>query len=85
MPAFAACTKARVVALVSGDGTKAQTVAAQYGISPDAVHDYAALDRLGPEVQAVYIVTPNGLHLEHVRAAAHGKKHVLCEKPMART
>ena len=85
LPAFAACTKARVVALVSGDRTKAQTVAAQYGISPDAVHDYAALDRLGPEVQAVYIVTPNGLHLEHVRAAAHGKKHVLCEKPMART
>lgn len=85
LPAFATCTKARAVALVSGDPEKARTVASQYGIAADALHDYAALDRLGPGVDAVYVVTPNGLHRAHVEAAARGKKHVLCEKPMANT
>lgn len=31
---------------------------------------------------AVYIATPNALHLDHVRAAAELDKDVLCEKPM---
>lgn len=31
---------------------------------------------------AVYICTPNALHLDHVRAAAENGKDVLCEKPM---
>ena len=60
-------------------------VAAQYGISH--VLDYDGIARLAelPEVQAVYIVTPNGMHLEQVQAAAAAGKHVLCEKPMANT
>ena len=38
-----------------------------------------------PEVDVVYVASPHGLHVEHVRlAAAHGR-HVLCEKPMALT
>lgn len=36
-----------------------------------------------PDIKAVYVVTPNGLHLRDVRAAADAGKHVLCEKPMA--
>ncbi|KYH26308.1 xylose dehydrogenase Gfo6 [Halalkalicoccus paucihalophilus] len=31
---------------------------------------------------AVYVATPNALHLDHVRAAAELGKDVLCEKPM---
>ena len=31
---------------------------------------------------AVYIATPNAIHLDHVRAAAELGKDVLCEKPM---
>lgn len=31
---------------------------------------------------AVYVVTPNALHLPHVEAAASLGKAVLCEKPM---
>jgi len=36
-----------------------------------------------PEVDVVYIATPHQFHLEHVRLAADGRKHVLVEKPMA--
>jgi predicted dehydrogenase len=87
LPAFAQCRAARPVALVSGDREKAAVVAAQYGIAPDAVYGYDEVARLrdNPAVQAVYVVTPNGLHRDHVRDVAAAGKHVLCEKPMAST
>jgi phthalate 4,5-cis-dihydrodiol dehydrogenase len=36
-----------------------------------------------PNVDAVYIATPNQYHAEHAIAAARRKKHVVVEKPMA--
>ena len=36
-------------------------------------------------VDAVYICTPHHLHLEHARLAAAAGKHILLEKPLART
>jgi 1,5-anhydro-D-fructose reductase (1,5-anhydro-D-mannitol-forming) len=46
---------------------------------------YASLEVMlaDPEVDIVYVASPNGLHREHVVAAAEAGKHVLCEKPMA--
>lgn len=38
-----------------------------------------------PEVEAVYVATPNHLHRAAVEAAAAAGKPVLCEKPMAAT
>ena len=38
-----------------------------------------------PEVDAIYVATPNHLHLAAVEAAAAAGKAVLCEKPMAAT
>jgi predicted dehydrogenase len=50
----------------------------------DATTDWrAVLDR--PDIQAVVIATPEYCHLEQVTAAAAAGKHVLCEKPVART
>lgn len=85
MPAFAQTKKARVVALVSGSPEKARLVAAQYGIAPDTIYGYDEWDRIARNeaVRAVYVVTPNGRHRDHVLAAAAAGKHVLCEKPMA--
>ncbi len=37
-----------------------------------------------PEIEAVNITTPNGLHLEMVKAAAAAGKHILCEKPVGK-
>ncbi len=85
LPAFAAAKMARPVALVSGTPAKAEAVAAQYGITATLGYDEIARLKDMQEVQAVYIVTPNALHLQQVQAAAAAGKHVLCEKPMANT
>ncbi len=85
MPGFAQSRHARVTALVSGDPAKARTVAAQYGVAETHLYDYAGFDRLrdNPDVDAVYIVLPNDMHMEYTLRAAQAGKHVLCEKPMA--
>jgi phthalate 4,5-cis-dihydrodiol dehydrogenase len=35
------------------------------------------------DVDAIWIATPNVLHMEHCLLAANNGKHVICEKPMA--
>lgn len=85
LPAFGEAKRARLAAVMSGSPDKAKLVARQYGLPDDAVYGYDAWDRLkaNPNVQAVYIVTPNGVHRDNVVAAAAAGKQVLCEKPMA--
>ncbi|MFN0070404.1 MAG: Gfo/Idh/MocA family protein [Chloroflexota bacterium] len=36
-----------------------------------------------PELDAIWVATPNDLHCQHVVAAANAGKHIVCEKPMA--
>ena len=38
-----------------------------------------------PQIDAVYIASPNALHFEQCRLFLERGKHVLCEKPMATT
>ena len=85
LPAFGACEKSKVVALVSGSPEKMQKVAAQYGVKKESCYSYADYDKLkdNKEVQAIYIVLPNGMHAEYTVRGAQAGKHILCEKPMA--
>jgi predicted dehydrogenase len=80
-PAIQASSNGELVAVASRDAERARAFAAGTGI-PRHHGSYEAL--LGdPEVDAVYIPLPNGMHREwSIRAAEHGK-HVLCEKPLA--
>jgi predicted dehydrogenase len=48
---------------------------------------YATIDDLvdDPEIDAVWVASPNYLHEAHVRSALEHGKHVLAEKPLATT
>ncbi|MEA2150952.1 MAG: hypothetical protein QOD69_2782 [Solirubrobacteraceae bacterium] len=74
--------QANVVAVASRDGARAREYAAQWGI-PRAHGSYEEL-LADPEVDAVYVSLPNGLHVAWTIRALEAGKHVLCEKPMDR-
>src|SRR5690606_39554237 len=48
-------------------------------------YNYENFDEVrdNPDIDAIYVITPNALHYEHVIRAAKAGKHVICEKPMA--
>ena len=73
---------AEVVAVGSRDGDRATAFAAAKGIAR-AHGSYEDL-LADPEVDAVYISLPNGLHHGWTMHALAAGKHVLCEKPYTR-
>ncbi len=81
MPAFAAAGNCTVTALTRRDLERAQQSALEYGIQY-AFTSTAEMCAC-PEVDAVFIATPDALHLDDVLAAAGAGKHILVEKPMA--
>jgi UDP-N-acetyl-2-amino-2-deoxyglucuronate dehydrogenase len=70
---------AKIVAFCDNVRTAAEARAARYGgrVYTD-VRDLVA----DPEVDAVSICTPSGMHLDAALAAADAKKHVMVEKPI---
>lgn len=87
IPSFAECKRSKLVALVSGDRTKAEGIAQKYGVNPKNIYNYQNYDTIrdNPEVDIIYIVLPNGMHAEYTIRGAQAGKHIMCEKPMANT
>ena len=78
-PAIAASGNGRLVAACDRDADARASVRADFATDDlDAV-----LAR--PDVDAVYVATPNDSHASIVERCAAAGRHVLCEKPMART
>ena len=71
-----------VVAVASRDAGRADAYAAEHGIAT-AHGSYEAL-LADPDVEAVYVSLPNGMHHEWTMYALAAGKHVLCEKPYTR-
>lgn len=80
MPGFALAKNCRVTAVSRRDLGKAWESANQYNI-PHAFASTVELCR-SPEVDAVFVTTPNSVHLPDVLTAIEAGKPVLCEKPM---
>jgi 1,5-anhydro-D-fructose reductase (1,5-anhydro-D-mannitol-forming) len=80
MPGFALAKKCKVTALSRREMSKAKASAAEFNI-PLAFDDAEKLCR-SPEVDAIFVTTPNSCHLRDVMLALECGKPVLCEKPM---
>ncbi|MFT3780842.1 MAG: Gfo/Idh/MocA family oxidoreductase [Nibricoccus sp.] len=84
-PALRKTSHCRLAGVVTGNPAKGKVWAREYGFSEKNVFSYETMGRLAdqPDIDIVYVVTPNALHAEHTIAAAKAGKHVICEKPMA--
>jgi predicted dehydrogenase len=81
MPGFAGATEARLTGLWRRDTAKAEANAREFAI-PHLFDTPEALCA-SPEIDAVFVVSPDAMHLDHVLLAARHGKHILCEKPLA--
>jgi predicted dehydrogenase len=78
-------TKAKLVGAVSGTPQKLKDWQSKYNITEKNCYSYDTFDSIknNPDIDAVYVITPNALHKPNVIRAAQAGKNVICEKPMA--
>jgi predicted dehydrogenase len=83
--AMKACKKAKVTGVISGTPSKIKDWQTRYSIPEKNCYNYENFDNIknNPDIDAVYVITPNGLHRDEVIRVAKAGKHVICEKPMA--
>lgn len=81
--AFAAGLRDSRTGSLHGVGSRCQSSAEGFGREFDVSRCYASYQALldDPEIDVVYVATPNSLHLEHALLALNAGKPVLCEKP----
>lgn len=80
LPAVAGAPGIELVAVASRDRDRAEAFTAEVGGEP--VLGYESLLRR-PDVDAVYVPLPSGLHAEWIERALLAGKHVLAEKPLS--
>lgn len=83
-PALLKTQHCRLAGIVTGSGGKVDAWRKKYNLPARSVYTYDTMHRMADndDIDIVYVVTPNALHLEHTVAAAKAGKHVFCEKPL---
>lgn len=81
------CKRAKLVGVISGTPSKIKDWQSKYAIPAENCYNYENYSKLkdNKNIDAVYVITPNGLHKDHTVGVARAGKHVICEKPMANT
>lgn len=81
LSALPLCGKFTLTAVYSRSLSRAE----EYGKANGASYFYQSLDQLAesPQVDAVYIASPNAFHASQALRLLNAGKHVLCEKPAA--
>lgn len=83
--AMQSCTRAKLVGAISGTPAKLTAWQQKYNIPAKNCYNYENYDAIknNPDIDAVYIITPNALHKDAAIRVAKAGKHVISEKPMA--
>ena len=79
------CKRAKLTGVISGTPSKIKDWQQKYNIPDKNCYNYENFDSIknNPDIDAVYVITPNGLHKDQSIRVARAGKHVICEKPMA--
>ena len=83
LPSLKAINRADIVAFCDLIPERVNALGDKYGITRRSV-DYKEL-LADPEIDVVHVCTPNRSHAEISIDALNAGKHVMCEKPMAKT
>jgi predicted dehydrogenase len=77
--------RAKLTGLISGTPSKVKNWQQEYSIPEKNCYNYQNFDAIkdNPDIDAVYVITPNALHKDQVIRVARAGKHAICEKPMA--
>src|SRR5215218_7429258 len=83
--AMQSCKRAKLVGAISGTPSKLKDWQSKYAIPEKNCYNYENFDAIknNPDIDAVYVITPNALHHDQVIRVANAGKHAICEKPMA--
>ncbi|MGW7776346.1 Gfo/Idh/MocA family protein [Staphylococcus xylosus] len=85
LPSLAKIQEVSMVAFCDIDKIKAESAATRYGDENATVYeDYIELLQ-DDSIEVIHVCTPNNTHQEITVAALNASKHVMCEKPMAKT
>ncbi len=86
-PALQLTKYCRLAGIVTGTPAKIPVWKDRYHIPDKNVYNYDTMEQMAdnPDIDVVYVVTPNGLHAEHSIKGAKAGKHVFCEKPFEAT
>jgi predicted dehydrogenase len=79
------CTRVKLTGVISGTPSKITAWQAKYNIPEKNCYNYENFDAVknNPDIDAIYVITPNALHHDQVIRVAKAGKHAICEKPMA--
>ena len=78
------CKRAKITGLISGTPEKLKSWGEKYAVPEKNRYNYENFDAIkdNPDIDVVYVITPNALHHDQVLRVARAGKHVICEKPM---
>ena len=83
--AMQSCKAAKLTGVISGTPSKIKDWQAKYNIPEKNCYNYENFDNVknNPDIDAIYVITPNALHKDQVIRVAKAGKHAICEKPMS--
>src|SRR6204780_1728697 len=83
-PALQKTENCRLAGIITGKPAEADKWKGQDDIPERSIYSYETMYRIADnkDIDVVYVLTPNALHLENTLVAAKAGKHVFCEKPM---
>ena len=86
-PALRETRSCYLAGVVTGSPDKGKRWAREFRFPERNIFSYATMAQLAnaPDIDIVYVVTPNALHARYAIAAARAGKHVISEKPFTTT